>query len=343
MNQNIYNMIKNGYEKKQKAAFDGVLSRRGEVYSKIPRLQEIDSHIRLSGIKYNKMILLGTNPVDKAITELISKVNELRMERELLLTEHGYPANYLEISYCCPLCKDTGYLESGVGSEKCVCYKQQLINHLYSQSNLKLAETENFSSFDESFFPDVIDETRYKIKVSPREHILRIKERCIKFIENFSSPDEKSLFFSGPTGVGKTFLANCIASELLNRGKTVLYQTAPVLFDTINEYKMKAYKEEGFDMMRYKNIFDVELLIIDDLGTEPPSAAKFTELLNILNTRQAVNLTKSCKTIVSTNIGMKELHEYYDERIASRIIGCFDMFWFAGQDIRSVKRFSGVK
>jgi CheY-like chemotaxis protein len=59
------------------------------------------------------------------------------------------------------------------------------------------------------------------------------------------------------------------------------------------------------------------------------------------NRRQMNNLSKACKTIISTNIGMKELYEYYDERVASRIIGCFDILRFIGEDIRRLKKING--
>jgi len=253
----------------------------------------------------------------------------------MLLTKAGYPEDYLEMKYYCGTCKDTGFVESENGFRKCACYRQQLINHIFSQSNLKLAEKENFSTFRESLFPDTVDEEKYGIKISPRENILRIKQRCLSFIENFDKPEEKNLFFSGPAGVGKTFMSNCIAMELIMRGRTVLYQSAPSLFRCISEYKMKSGRdEESFVDDLYENIFEADLLIIDDLGTEPPTASRYAELLNILNTRQIKNFTRPCKTIISTNIGARELYEYYSERVASRIIGCFDRLRFAGNDLR---------
>lgn len=338
MDRNVHSLIKAEYEKRQKAAADSMRYRRNEAYAKAPQLEEIESRIRAEGIKYNKMILFGTSPVDRAITELAAKINVLKNEKEYLLVEAGYSTDYLDMAYQCPQCRDTGYIENDSGAEKCICYKQQLIIYLYAQSNLKLADTENFSSFDESFYPCIVDEKRYKLKISPQENILRIKDRCFHFIDKFSLPEEKNLFFSGPSGVGKTFMSSCVARELLNKGRTVLYLTAPVLFDIISEYKMKAFNEDEFEDISYKNIFDAELLIIDDLGTENPSPARFTELLNILNIRQVNNLSKPCKTIISTNMEARELYEYYKERVASRIIGGFDIYWFAGDDIRRLKK-----
>ena len=65
---------------------------------------------------------------------------------------------------------------------------------------------------------------------------------------------------------GKTFMSNCIAQELLQSGKTVLYQTAPVLLESVIDYKMSKQKETLDNI--YQNVLNVDLLIIDDLGTE---------------------------------------------------------------------------
>ncbi len=338
MYKNIHILIQKEYDKRQKEIYDEIMLRKNEVYSKIPKIEEIDNAIQFAGIKYTKMILQDANIADSLINELRHNLESLKSEKALLLNEFSYPSDFLEPKYNCMLCKDTGYVSSGIRTEKCSCYKQKYINNLYNQSNLKLALYENFSMFDENYYPDIVDEAKYGIRVSPRNNILKIKERACEFIDNIASPDDKNLFFCGPTGVGKTFMINCIAAELLNRSRTVLYQTSPSLFNTINEYKLKSFKETEYEDSTYDNIFDVEVLIIDDLGTESPSAARYAELLNILNSRHDKNLQRPCKTIIATNMGVSKLHEYYDERVASRIIGSFDLFKFAGEDIRVLKK-----
>ncbi len=338
---NIYNAIKAEYDKRQKAAYDALEHRKSIVYEKIPRVREIDEEIRSLGLKYNKKILMTSGSKNLLISDFDFRINSLKEEKIQLLKQAGFPEDYLEPVYQCSQCKDTGFIRTEKGDIKCSCYKQQLINLLYSQSNLKLADIENFSNFNENYYPDVVDEQKYGIKKSPRRHILGIKEDCLKFIENFKLPETKNLFFCGPAGVGKTFMANCIAVELLNRGVTVLYQPAPILFNTINEYKLRSFKDDAYQETGYKSIYDVELLIIDDLGTESPSAARYADFLTLLSTRQSNNLSKPCKTIISTNIDIKKMYEYYDERIVSRIIGYFDIYKFAGEDIRKLKTLMG--
>lgn len=338
MSRNFYYLIKLEYEKRQKAAADNLEARKKELYIKIPRLEDVDNEINLSGIKYSRLILQGNSEDEDAAKKVQEIIDRLKAEKNRLLVGHGYPENYLEPVYQCPQCKDTGHIESDHHIEKCYCYKQLLIEYLYRESGLGPVEQGNFSQFDESFFCDEVNVEKYGINISPRENILLIKEKCMEFIENFHLPEQKNLFFSGPAGVGKTYMANCIAEELINRGITVLYMTSPRLFATINEYKAKAFKDEEYDDLSYRNIFESELLIIDDLGTESMSAARYAEFLNVLNARLSKNLSSPCKTIISTNFGLKELYEYYDERVASRIIGSFDIYRFAGDDIRRLKK-----
>lgn len=338
MYRNIHNLLRNEYEKRQKESYDLLMERRREVYSKVPRIEEIDHEIHLIGIKYNKMILMGTTSSQAAESELLKASKRLKDEKERLLKEYSYPIDYLESEYKCEKCKDTGFVEDSSGTAKCTCYSQQYINYLFNQSNLRLALLENFSSFNENYYPESVNEAVYGIKISPRQNILKIRDRAMSFIENFDKPNEKNLYFCGPTGVGKTFMVNCIAAELLNRERTVLYQTAPSLYNTINEYRLMSFKDEAYEDMSYNNLFNVDLLIIDDLGTESPTAARYAELLNILNIRQENNLSRACKTIISTNLSVAKLREFYDERVASRIIGGFDLYRFAGEDIRMLKK-----
>lgn len=165
----------------------------------------------------------------------------------------------------------------------------------------------------------------------------------MRFTENIDDPDERNLMFYGHAGTGKTFTARCVAKELLKKGRTVLYRSAPDLFDTIGRYKAQAYKEGRFDDPGYSFIYNAEVLIIDDLGTESPTPARYAELLNILNARDENSRKRACKTIIATNISPSKLFEYYDERVASRIIGNFDRLVFIGTDIRITKAMEMAK
>lgn len=127
-------------------------------------------------------------------------------------------------------------------------------------------------------------------------------------------------------------MSNCIARELLKKGKTVLYQTAPILLENIIEYKISKKKNENENIC--KTILDVDLLIIDDLGTESLNSMKLSELFTIINTRILNFNNKSKKTIISTNLNIKDIFINYEERIGSRIAGYYDIYYFFGNDLR---------
>lgn len=127
-------------------------------------------------------------------------------------------------------------------------------------------------------------------------------------------------------------MSNCIASELLKKGKTVIYQTAPVLLETVIDYKMNKQKNPQDNF--YKSVLEADLLIIDDLGTESLNSMKLSELFTILNTRLLNLNNKVTKTIISTNLNINNIFKNYEERIGSRIAGFYDIYYFFGDDLR---------
>lgn len=81
-------------------------------------------------------------------------------------------------------------------------------------------------------------------------------------------------------------------------------------------------------------ILHSEFLMIDDLGSEKQTGARYGELLEILNTRALRGRSSLCKTIITTNLTPANLFSCYGERVASRILGGYDILKFAGEDIR---------
>ena len=140
--------------------------------------------------------------------------------------------------------------------------------------------------------------------------------------------------FTGDTGLGKTFLCNCIAYEILKQGKTVLYQTSPIMIDNIINYRFSK-SPNNYDIL--ENILNVDLLFIDDLGTETLNTMKLTELFTIINSRILNQNNKITKTIISSNLDLKDIFNIYNERIGSRFVGHYNICKFIGDDIRFKK------
>lgn len=317
-------------QKKRKAELDAD-KRKEELYTKIPRLQEIENELNNYAINTAKNILYGTS---YGITELNAKIANLKSEKEKILKENNISTNYLEPHYECTICKDTGYIQTGTSaSSLCSCLKQKLLDISYNKSNISNLSKENFDTFNANIFSDKVDPEKYRLNISPQQNIISIKSKCIEFVSNFDDPNTHNLLFTGNTGLGKTFMSNCIANELIKNGKNVLYQTAPVLLETVIDNKMNKYKNSKHDDF-YKNVLESDLLIIDDLGTECLNSMKLSELFTILNTRLLNLNNKVTKTIISTNLNINNIFKNYEERIGSRIAGFYDIYYFFGDDLR---------
>jgi len=319
------------YDKKHAKALVDAASRKKILYEKIPRLQEIENELNKCAIETAKSIL--TYNKTECLKDLQDKINVLKEERISLLKKSHKDLSFLDPKYECSFCNDTGYVTSNGQTSMCSCLKQKLLNIEYNHSNISNLDKENFKKFNINLYSDEIDEPKYNADISPRENIKIIGKAAKKFIKNFDNPSEKNLLFSGGTGLGKTFLSNCIVSELLSQGKTVLYQTAPVMFDNLINELFDKNSNNAFS----QDLLSTELLVIDDLGTETMNSMKFTELYKIINTRLLNQNGRITKTIISTNLDLEDLFNTYDERIVSRLVGNYNIFRFFGDDIRFKK------
>ena len=317
------------YDKKRMQAILDSEHRKELLYKETPRLEEIDSLLRTEAIKTSKLLI--SNKDSSLLDNLNKKIEELKKEKIKILNSLGKDENYLKPIYECSICNDTGYITDNFSSTMCNCLKQKLFDIEYNKSNIFNLKNQNFENFSSTVYSENVDEQKYNSKLSPRQNIELIKKISMSFINNFDNPNEKNLLFTGNTGLGKTFLSSCIANELLKKGKTVLYQTAPVMLDTIIDYR---FGKENSSKDIYENILNVDLLIIDDLGTECMNNMKFSEFFNIINTRLLNSNNKVIKTIISTNLSLENLFANYDERIVSRFIGNYNICYFFGDDIR---------
>ena len=330
MQSSVFRKVERDYNlKRQRAQNDAKLYKKN-VYDENPILQEIEDKINMTSLKSAKARIFSDDLSRQIEQEKLEyKLNRLNAEYDEELKKIGLTREDFKPKYECTKCDDTGFCND----KMCSCFSQELINEAFKQSNLSKIKEENFETFDFGYYSTCKKKKKYGIEKSPLENIDAIRKLAYKFSHNLSDPEQKSLLFTGSTGLGKTFLANCVASEVIKQGKTVIYQTAPILLDKMVDYKFKFNKTE-YDIEDYDKIFDVDLLIIDDLGTEAMNSAKFSELFNILNTR----LLKNKKILISTNLTPQEIKREYEERIFSRFIGDFLICRFVGEDIRILKK-----
>lgn len=299
--------------------------RQRKVYEKIPRIHEIDQEISKTGFLISKAVLTDPDCYEQKLLEIKETMNLLKQEKSVLMTENNIPIDYLDVKYKCKKCMDTGFVENGY---KCSCLKQVLIKRAYRMSNLdNLLEKENFKTFNIDVFSDQKFDDE---PLTPKENILEVLQVCEGFCCNFNEKNEENLLLFGTTGLGKTFMSNCIAKNLLDQGKIVIYQTAFNILDIISNHKFNTNNHDKINDMEYELLFEADLLIIDDLGTELTNSFTNTEIFNIVNSR----LIKGQKTIISTNLAPMEIATVYTDRIFSRLFSQFTPLKFFGPDLR---------
>lgn len=322
INNAQYDAIFRNYEQKQIHNRDLMDKRRKTVYNLIPELENIHNSISQLGVSKARKLLSGD---ENALTELRAEMKKLTDRKALLLASAGFPADYLEPIYECADCKDTGY----IGNQKCHCFQKAIIDMLYTQSNLKdILQRENFDTFSFNYYSDNhIDPVtgRSSLAVMKNAHLI-----AREFVDTFTD-EFRNLFLYGDTGIGKTFLSNCIAKELIDRAFSVIYLTAYEFFDTLAKGKFE--KDDAAQMMT-EHIFDCDLLIIDDLGTELSNSFTVSELFLCLNER----LLRRKSTIISTNLSLESIVDIYSERTFSRITSNYTMLKLTGDDIRIKKK-----
>jgi len=315
------------YDKLKDSSARELDKRKEEIHSLLPRIKEIEKEIANSSINISKSILLS-NDVDKEklLTDLEKKIKFLQQEKAMILTENNIPLSYIKKHYYCDLCNDSGFKIDT--NQLCTCFYQKLIKKSYKLSNLdKVLEAENFSTFDINIFSDKpYDDS----KLSPKENMTHLLTIIESFVHNFK-PGIDNLLFYGTTGLGKTFLCNCIAKALLDKGEIVVYHSAFKILEILEVNRFnKDVDDKEYYKLQYNLLFESDLLIIDDLGTEMINSFSSSELFNVINSR--LNARKS--TIISTNLSPIQVQESYSERISSRVFGQYNMLNFYGPDVR---------
>lgn len=331
-----YNTIMRRYEQQQLLNHQQLTDRRREIYEKFPEFAELDRRIASDSTACARAILAedtappkntGDQKETSSVKALRRHIQELSGRKSQILTSAGYPADYLEMQYHCPDCQDMGY----IGTQKCHCFRQAIIDLLYSQSNLSdFPEQENFSKFSLDYYSD--QKTDSVTGLTARQTARRAFEECRNFVKNFDHSSE-NLFLYGDTGLGKTFLSHCIARELIESTHSVIYFSAFRLFDLFADATFGRAREDLPSELE-QHVFDCDFLIIDDLGTEMTNTFVSSQLFLIINER----ILRRKSTLISTNLALGTFADTYSERVFSRISSSYTMLKLIGDDIRIQKK-----
>lgn len=292
-----------------------------QVYNHFPRIKEIDDELSVISLKACRKMLDSNANHEDIINNLQKSTEKLVTEKNSILQKAGIPSNFMDEIYSCNLCKDKG----NYNNKWCECYYEKLQKLMQKKSNINANSMHSFDKFDISLYPDAINS---EYGVSPRDIAKNIYNIAVKY-SAFDPSVSKQLLFYGSTGLGKTFTSECIAREFIKNGKDVYYTSAPRLFSIFEDYKFgRNTTVEAKRIIDY--IQNVDLLIIDDLGTEFRTQYTDSILFDIINSRTNENR----HMIISTNLNPTQLEPTYSQRISSRILGNFEILLFLGNDLR---------
>ena len=299
-----------------------------EISGKIPQVIDVRKELSLTSVRLSKMILAHETGLAEGIEKLKESNLQLQAWEKELLRKGGYPEDYLELHHTCPDCQDTGFVEG----KPCACF--QNLARKYALEQLNAVSSMGLCSFDTFSLGYYSDRQDPASGVVPRENMARILDFCKRYAEIFT-PKSKGLFFSGPTGLGKTHLSLAIAQEVIGKGYNVAYGSASDFLRAIEDEHFGRRQETG----TLDSLLEVDLLVLDDLGVEFSSSFNLAEIYNLINTRG----NRQKPTIISSNLSGKELEEKYSQRIVSRLFTQFTYLRFVGKDIRQLKSQTGAK
>ncbi len=218
-----------------------------------------------------------------------------------------------DISYIpsCPICRDKGYTIGGA----CKCLIPTIKDCMVKEGDLQNTSGD-FSLFDLSkYIGEDLDFA---------QNLLSFVKRWTDAYPNIS---KNYLTISGKTGVGKTHLANIVANRFLDNGKTVSFYNAL----SLNKIYLRAHLSPLSERASVlADVYDADLLVIDDLGVE--------QILNNVTLEylyETLSERAKLATIITTNLNENMLRERYDDRIFSRLTAHNAVFTsLTGKDLR---------
>lgn len=307
--------VKEALEQRRKTAEDKAKARTEEVCAKLPEMKKICDTLKDTGPRIYIAALADKDGYADKLNSIKKENEVLLKKRKKLLSDNGYPEDYLDIKYSCPLCYDLG----SVNGKTCSCVKNELIRAGYESAGIAdLCKKMSFETFDLSYY-----------KGEDRRNMELVLNKAKEFAENFNGSG--SILFFGGTGLGKTHLSVALTKRIIERGYYCVYCSSDKLFSDYRDERFRSSNDNSES--KTDKYAECELLVIDDLGTELNGRDVVSFLYTLLN--QRINSGKS--TVISTNLTHDELLSAYGERIVSRLFGEFLPYRFTGRDVRMQK------
>jgi len=323
MNSTLYREVEEQLEQLRRRNIAVRDERKLELYNKYPQLSELDMQLRGQISALYKAKQSG----NESVKEIENRIIEFKTQIALFIKENNIDEDIFVIKYNCSFCNDTGIIEKDGIAQKCACFKQKLLEATYKENQCEGAKDQTFEAFAINLFSEQpIDANGNSI----RSNMQKILNYCEKFADAFPNNQRNNILLTGKTGVGKTYLLNCINARVLQNGNNALIISSGRLFDILRSY---AFSQTN----SFEDLLKVDLLLIDDLGTEPMFNNTTVEYLFLLINER----TKMGKHLVlTTNLTTEQLNERYTQRIVSRLMDRSSsiVLNIAGEDLRLKKR-----
>lgn len=270
------------------------------LYKKYPDLLDLENKKRLIASDFS----LGKKEKEESLKEIESSILIFIKENNISLPS---------VKYSCSICNDTGYVNTNDNKVRCNCFTKMLVEEAMKDGNNSPLIT--FDDFNESLFDGAI-----------KNQILQIRDYLKAYAQNFPNLKKPNTVLYGNTGTGKTFLLSCLHSELKKNGIGSVYITAGKLFDYLRKYALNQIND-------IDPLIEAELLIIDDMGTEPLFNNITVEYMFLLINERMKNKKPLC---ISTNLSPAEIKSRYTERISSRVLdkSTTSIIQIPGNDLR---------
>jgi len=306
----IYMLVKNEFaEKKSTAEINAFANmQRAMADSEFSILHKKEREL-IFDIAKNKSIKQSTKHLD-------DELKLVQTKKAIRLAALGINPKSLVPQYECKICSDSGV----VGVKPCSCFQKRVKERLIQESSNNIACLHSFSEYD----------CHVAKNEKHQQQLAKLSEFMKAWIDSTNPEKPNLVCLSGKTGVGKTFLTECTATYALKKGKLVSMISSFGMNNLFLKYHTSKTEEK---VSVLDSLMDPDLLIIDDLGTEPMLNNVTVEYLYLLISER---LLGNKQTVITTNLNPEGILSRYGERVFSRIFNkrqC-KSFQILGDDLR---------
>lgn len=275
------------------------------------RRQKIENAKRLAALAAQKAFAVPEiSEANKAYTAAVfddmakgvensQNTQKARLAYQNALKKYGFDEKDFQYKPLCPICGDTGKADGKI----CQCAFDEYVKNLKIECELDKRAPFSFADCN---LNNVKDEQE-------KQNLSKLYSSMQKYVEKFPAVKNVNLLFTGGVGTGKTCLASAIARGIVEKGYSAKIMSAYEFNSLMLTVHTSPIAERNALM---DDVLTADLLVIDDLGTEPMLKRVTIEyLLLVIEERQA----KGLATIITTNLDVERLLARYGERIYSRL------------------------